>query len=103
MLILLAKTAAAWQTTPMSWRRKSEKLKLLRDQAFARQGGACYWCDRVMLRPSDKVPANHGFACTAEHLVPRALGGRDDILNIVAACRRCNNGRGLGEGVVVSC
>jgi 5-methylcytosine-specific restriction endonuclease McrA len=78
----------------MRWRRKSEKLKLLRDQAFARQNGQCYWCDRLMLRPSAKVPANHGFACTAEHLIPRSHGGRDTSHNIVAACRRCNSSRG---------
>jgi len=27
---------------------------------------------------------------TIEHLVPRALGGTNALVNLVAACRRCN-------------
>ncbi|WP_353621693.1 HNH endonuclease [Sphaerotilus uruguayifluvii] len=31
--------------------------------------------------------------CTAEHLIARCDGGRDEATNIVAACERCNHTR----------
>ncbi len=62
----------------------------MREAAYARQGGLCYWCEQPMLLD---VPANHSRACTADHLLFRAKGGRTRIDNIVAACRRCNNNR----------
>jgi hypothetical protein len=70
----------------------SDRLQQLREQAFKRQGGTCYWCDSPMLDPL----SDHPRACTAEHLQPRSRGGRDQPHNIVAACFCCNNERGNG-------
>jgi len=53
--------------------------------ALERDGGSCVWCGRAfthLLRP------------TTEHVVPRVKGGPSRAENEVAACRRCNAGRG---------
>lgn len=43
---------------------------------IAAHGGVCHYC---------------GDAAThVDHIVPRALGGTDDLGNLIAACRACN-------------
>jgi 5-methylcytosine-specific restriction enzyme A len=46
---------------------------------------ACHWC-------------GGGFTAdnpvTADHIVPKARGGTNDLSNLVPACRRCNSRRG---------
>lgn len=63
----------------------------LRNRAFRRQGGRCHYCSISMTR-GDHPQIN--TTCTAEHLVPLALGGTNDERNIVAACNKCNTERG---------
>jgi 5-methylcytosine-specific restriction endonuclease McrA len=41
-----------------------------------------------------------GPAKTADHVIPKALGGTDDMSNLVAACRRHNSAKGARSGVV---
>ena len=65
------------------------KLKKLRDEAYNRQGGHCWYCGRPMLAAVDKRPTR----CTAEHLLARCEGGRDVTQNVVAACWLCNSRR----------
>jgi len=43
---------------------------------IAAHGGACHYCG--------------GVATHVDHIVPRALGGSDDLKNLIAACRACN-------------
>jgi hypothetical protein len=50
-----------------------------------RDGATCIWCGRgfdALVHP------------TTEHVVPRVKGGPSWLENEVAACRRCNAGRG---------
>lgn len=48
--------------------------------------GICYWC---------KKPVSlHGF--TVEHIVPQAVGGKDEWSNYAVAHAECNNERGNG-------
>ena len=73
-----------------------------RQAAFLAQSGRCFYCDHPMW---DSEPEKFSqrlaiggakrwrFQCTAEHLVPRELGGRDTRDNIVAACAYCNQQR----------
>lgn len=77
----------------------SRKIKRLRRQAFERQGGRCYYCERTIwlgdpegfIRTACRSHrAARQFQCTAEHLIPRQDGGADTRENIVAACRFCN-------------
>lgn len=46
---------------------------------------SCAYCGRRMKNPH------------VEHIIPLAEGGKDDISNIVPACRRCNSSKGKRE------
>ena len=74
-----------------------------RADAVHRQGGRCFYCGQPMwLANRRKFAAENGLTlsqarqrrCTAEHLIPRCEGGREERDNIVAACRECNEERG---------
>lgn len=78
------------------------RLTKIRRQLFAAQEGRCFYCLQPMWEDN-----RHDFAIryaigkrrtvwlqsTAEHLLARCDGGSDDIENIVAACRFCNQHR----------
>jgi 5-methylcytosine-specific restriction endonuclease McrA len=53
----------------------------LRAAVLAARGTVCHLCG---------MPG----ADTIDHIVPRALGGTDDIDNLVPAHKRCNSSRG---------
>ncbi len=56
------------------------------DQILERDGATCVWCRRAV---------DAGLvAATTEHVVPKVKGGPSWMENEVAACRRCNAGRG---------
>jgi hypothetical protein len=60
---------------------RAARLRLVLD----RDGPTCVWCGRCfspLVRP------------TTEHVVPRVKGGPSWLENEVAACGRCNGGRG---------
>ena len=73
-----------------------------RQKAFIHQNGCCFYCDSPMwLNDNEKfarkyrltLPQTNRFKCTAEHLKPKAEGGRNTSDNIVAACAFCNHTR----------
>ncbi|WP_420714781.1 HNH endonuclease [Roseateles sp. SL47] len=72
------------------------KIQTLRRKAFDHQDGRCWYCGvHMWLASPDElsVARRSGLSrlrCTAEHLVPRASGGRDAPENVVAACLHCN-------------
>lgn len=77
-------------------------LAKLRQQAFVRQDGRCFYCSCPMCEgEADKftkqlrVPAGLAkrLQCTAEHLQAVKDGGKNVAANIVAACRFCNSTR----------
>ncbi len=51
-----------------------------RREVFERSGGRCFYCGGEVTIEAFQV----------EHQQPRALGGGDDLLNLVAACEPCN-------------
>ncbi|TCK20127.1 HNH endonuclease [Pseudonocardia endophytica] len=55
------------------------------DSVLARDGDTCVWCGRTL---------GGRVAATTEHLIPKVRGGPAWVENEVAACRRCNGGRG---------
>ena len=73
-------------------------LKKLRLIAFQNQHGRCCYCNMPMwvISPAE-LPLRPRlaalFRCTAEHLVARQDGGRDEPNNIAAACWLCNQRR----------
>jgi len=71
-------------------------------KAFNRQSRRCYYCGFEMwLNKPDEFALRYGitlaqaarFKCTAEHLVARCDGGRNEPNNIAAACAYCNSQR----------
>ena len=55
------------------WR--AQRLRVLQRDQYS-----CYYCQE---------PANE-----VDHLLARVKGGSDDMSNLVAACRKCNNAKG---------
>jgi|GEM_PF-6483365 len=35
-----------------------------------------------------------GHATEADHVIPKSMGGRDDLSNLIASCKPCNASRG---------
>lgn len=74
-------------------------ISRLRDAAFKKQKGLCYYCKCKMslaVRPTEFKHSNLVppiTECTAEHLQARRDGGADIPRNVVAACRYCNQSR----------
>lgn len=56
----------------------------LRAVALLTQGGRCYYCRRPLIASE----------ATADHRVPRSVGGETGAMNIVAACLACNSTKG---------
>lgn len=77
------------------------RIKVLRQRAFERQGGLCCYCGvRMWLNDPGELPgvphepaAWAKLQCTAEHLKARSEGGGNTTEDIAAACARCNHTR----------
>ncbi|GAA2082239.1 hypothetical protein GCM10009840_17940 [Pseudolysinimonas kribbensis] len=54
-----------------------ERLRLA---CLERDGWVCTYCGKAL----------EGDDATADHVTPREAGGRDEMTNLVAACRTCN-------------
>jgi 5-methylcytosine-specific restriction endonuclease McrA len=62
------------------------KRRLIAQFIEAQQGQCCY-CHRPFSNEGDRSP-------TIEHKKARMDGGKDDIANLAAACKHCNQHRG---------
>jgi len=51
----------------------------------------CAYCGRFTSRD---LPPTHELKATADHIIPRSLGGLDHRTNYIACCRRCNSSKG---------
>ena len=82
----------------------SKQLVKLRLNAATRQNYRCHYCNTVMcmdvgaikdFAQSQKITTKQAkrLVCTAEHLIARQDGGKDNQENIVAACAFCNHTR----------
>lgn len=80
----------------------SSRFSKQRLTAFKKQSGRCYYCKSPMWQNNpEEFAIKHGisksaaarFQCTAEHLLARCDGGKDQESNIVAACLFCNKTR----------
>lgn len=77
-------------TTPLGVKGRQQRLLT----AFILQSGDCYYCKRPMYLDHFAAGATKSNRATIEHLVPQSLGGCSCAVNLVAACRRCNDMRG---------
>ena len=62
-----------------------------RFEVFKRDGFQCQYCGR-------RVPE---VTLEADHILPKAEGGKDSFANLITACTECNRGKGpvrLSEG-----
>lgn len=82
--------------------RMSKSIRRLRQLAFVRQSGLCCYCQSQMwITDCAQFAQLFGITvttarqrqCTAEHLLPVSQGGCNEVANIVAACRFCNQTR----------
>lgn len=64
----------------MNWIPKTQFKKLLLSQAKEVLGDKCFYCQ-----------AAEGV--TADHLLPRHLGGRTTVQNLVPCCSPCNTAK----------
>ncbi|WP_424973218.1 HNH endonuclease [Dinoroseobacter sp. S76] len=74
----------------------------IRKAKMRAQKGRCFYCRLPMWDKNNKSPhwpterfdpLPKELQCTAEHLLAKSEGGRDEPRNIVAACRFCNEAR----------
>jgi 5-methylcytosine-specific restriction endonuclease McrA len=63
-------------------------------ELFARYGYRCWIC-REMIDPALRSP--HPASSSTDHVIPRALGGSDEIENLRPTHRHCNASRGIGK------
>ena len=70
-----------WPELPVDRPPSARKTTRRRREVFERSEGQCHYC-RAVLALEGKWEV--------EHQQPRALGGGDDVLNLVAACAPCN-------------
>jgi 5-methylcytosine-specific restriction endonuclease McrA len=62
---------------------KSQIPVKLKRAVFRRAKGRCEYCRSQVAFSPDTF--------SIEHIIPRALGGTDDLDNLALACQRCNN------------
>ena len=63
----------------------------LRLRLWLRHAGRCHWGGRIMPHWRKRW---HPASVTCDHVIPRSMGGTDDMANLVASCSRCNTLRG---------
>jgi hypothetical protein len=59
---------------------------LVRKSVYIRDKYKCRYCGCTTTLKDRNAPTFR----TIDHLIPRALGGRSHFINLVTACRRCN-------------
>lgn len=64
--------------------RPRSRPPLTNPALFRRDQGLCLYCGKPF----------HDRDLTRDHIVPVSKGGKDSWLNVVAACRRCNQHKG---------
>ena len=82
-----------WKSLPWFVRKHLEK-KARREAIRARDGDNCWRCGHPVRFGK---PFNSGKAVTIEHKMPKALGGTDDLENLVLCHVGCNRHLGVNS------
>lgn len=62
----------------------ARKSTFRRALACGRERIECHYCGRRMF----------WYSMTLDHIVPRAVGGPDELSNLLLCCKRCNDRKG---------
>lgn len=75
--------------------QEARDLKYLRQRAYVKQHGLCFWCGGRMTLPiGTEEDATDQLLCSADHYpVPLHQGGKTIPGNVVATHRKCNQER----------
>lgn len=65
----------------------SKRNRIIRNMLSRQQAGLCLYC----LRKTQIDKQWHPLFRTLDHVIPKTLGGRSHISNLVVACRECNH------------
>lgn len=68
-------------------RRRGRRQYELARRALLANATSCTWCGKPI---SAQLPPGHPLKATADHYIPLANGGANDITNLVPACFLCN-------------
>lgn len=74
------KAVKAARNGSAKWCRPTTRLAV-----YLRDGMACAYCGQGV---------EDGAALSLDHIVPYALGGGNEVTNLVTCCMRCNSSRG---------
>lgn len=76
---------ALWPDDELPEAQARRHVSKRRRTVYEDSGGICHYC---------RVPLELEGAWHVEHQMPRALGGTDDLSNLVASCVKCNLEKG---------
>jgi len=76
---------ALWPEIELVPASRAPSVSRRRREIFGKSDGRCHYC---------RTPLTLDGAWHVEHMLPRALNGTDDPLNLVAACVECNQAKG---------
>ena len=71
---------------------KKSKWAYTRTRLAEAQNWKCCFCGCYMTEIHSKKNS-----VTVEHVIPKSMGGTDDVENLAASCYRCNNNRGTKD------
>jgi len=72
---------------------RRRKRARIREALRAMQGGRCCWCGGTMGPPAMRNSESPDSE-TLEHIVPKSMGGKEELENLALAHVRCNQERG---------
>ncbi len=81
--------------------------KTIKTQVYLRTNGKCHFCGEDLVFESyglKKKNADDEFekgSWEIDHVVPRANGGKDNIENLLPACKACNGLRWFRKGTAI--
>lgn len=59
----------------------------------------CFWCSNLLNRGDNRECVDYA---TVDHVIPRSMGGNNDLENLVVSCKKCNTTKGLEEGKIIN-
>ena len=82
------------RSKPRPGRLRGKALKMLRVDCYARDRGRCQVCGVMTVFDA---PAIWGNSYHMDHIVPRHMGGRDELSNVRVLCGDCHRARHDGN------